>query len=290
MSESIRRGIKSARNGMLANTVLALVKLVAGLVGNAYVLVADAVESIADVFSSLIVIGGLHISSRDPDEEYPFGYGKAEALAGAVVALVLMGAAIGITLTAIREIRTPHHTPAPFTLIVLVLTIMVKEILFRQVTAVGEDIGSTAVKSDAWHHRSDAITSAAAFIGITIALLGGDGWESADDWAALFAAIIIVINAIKLLRPAIGDLMDRAPPNELLARISRAALGADDVRAIEKLKVRKVGLHYAVDLHVQTDPLMSLHDAHIVSGKVKSAIRAAVPEVSGVLVHMEPCD
>ena len=290
MSESIRRGIKSARNGMLANTVLALVKLVAGLVGNAYVLVADAVESIADVFSSLIVIGGLHISSRDPDEEYPFGYGKAEALAGAVVALVLMGAAIGITLTAIREIRTPHHTPAPFTLIVLVLTIMVKEILFRQVTAVGEDIGSTAVKSDAWHHRSDAITSAAAFIGITIALLGGDGWESADDWAALFAAIIIVINAIKLLRPAIGDLMDRAPPNELLTRISRAALGADDVRAIEKLKVRKVGLHYAVDLHVQTDPLMSLHDAHIVSGKVKSAIRAAVPEVSGVLVHMEPCD
>jgi divalent metal cation (Fe/Co/Zn/Cd) transporter len=239
---------------MLVNTVLALVKLVAGLVGNAYVLVADAVESIADVFSSLVVIGGLHIASREADEDYPFGYGKAEALAGAIVALVLIGAAVGITLTAIREIRTPHHTPAPFTLIVLVLVIGVKELLFRRVTEVGEDIGSTAVKSD----------------------------------AALFAAAIIVVNAIKLLRPAIHDLMDRSPPDELLARISAAALGADDVHAIEKLKVRKVGLNYTVDLHVQADPAMSLHAAHIVSGKVKSAIRAAVPEVTGVLIHMEP--
>ncbi|HWA15397.1 MAG TPA: cation diffusion facilitator family transporter [Gemmatimonadales bacterium] len=287
-SHAFQRGIRSARNGMLVNTVLALVKLVAGLVGNAYVLVADAVESMADVFSSLVVIGGLHIAARDPDDDYPFGYGKAEALAGAIVALVLIGAAVGITLTAIREIRTPHHTPAPFTLIVLVLVIITKEVLFRKVTVVGHEIGSTAVKSDAWHHRSDALTSAAAFIGISIALIGGDGWESADDWAALFAAVIIVINAIKLLRPAIGDLMDRSPPEELLEQISRAALGADDVQAIEKLKVRKVGLNYAVDLHVQANPTMSLHDAHIVSGKVKSAIRAAVPEVTGVLIHMEP--
>jgi cation diffusion facilitator family transporter len=289
-SSSFRRGIRTARTGMLVNTVLALVKLVAGLVGNAYVLVADAVESIADVFSSLVVLGGLHIASREADDDYPFGYGKAEALAGAVVALVLIGAAVGITLTAIREIRTPHHAPAPFTLVVLVLVIGVKELLFRRVAEVGEDIGSTAVKSDAWHHRSDAITSAAAFIGITIALIGGDGWEAADDWAALFAAGIIVVNAITLLRPAVEDLMDRSPPEALLERISAAALGADDVQAIEKLKVRKVGLAYHVDLHVQADPSLSLHAAHIVSGKVKSAIRTAVPEVNGVLVHMEPLD
>jgi cation diffusion facilitator family transporter len=288
MSLALRRGISTARTGMLVNTVLALVKLVAGLLGNAYVLVADAVESIADVFSSLVVMGGLHIAAREADEDYPFGYGKAEALAGAVVALVMIGAAVGVTLTAIREIRTPHHTPAPFTLLVLVVVIVVKEILFHRVAEVGDDTGSTAVKADAWHHRSDAITSAAAFIGITIALIGGPGWESADDWAALFAAAIIVVNAILLIRPAVQDLMDRSPPDALLERISRAALGADDVRAIEKLKVRKVGLSYNVDLHVQTDPAMSLHAAHIVSGKVKSAIRTAVPEVSGVLIHMEP--
>ncbi len=273
---------------MLVNTVLALVKLVAGLVGNAYVLVADAVESIADIFSSLVVWGGLHLASREADENYPFGYGKAEPLAGAIVALVLIGAAVGIALNAVREIRTPHHTPAPFTLLVLVGVIVVKEVLFRRVGAIGLDTGSTAVQADAWHHRSDAITSTAAFLGIAIALLGGPGWEAADDWAALFASAIIVINAIRLLRPAIGDLMDRSPPSTLLERISAAALQTTDVQAIEKLKVRKVGLTYNVDLHVQADPTMSLHAAHIVSGKVKSAIRRAVPEVSGVLIHMEP--
>ena len=253
-------------------------------------LVADAVESIADIFSSLVVWGGLHIASREADDSYPFGYGKAEAMAGAIVALVLIGAAVGITLQAIRAIRTPHHLPAPFTLLVLVGVIIVKWILARRVEAVGVDTGSTAVKADAWHHRSDAITSAAAFIGITVALMGGPGWESADDWAALFAAAIIVINAVRLLRPAVDDLMDRSPPSTLLERIGNAALQTSDVQAIEKLKVRKVGLTYNVDLHVQADPTMSLHAAHIVSGKVKSAIRAAVPEVDGVLIHMEPAE
>jgi cation diffusion facilitator family transporter len=288
MTTALTRGIRSAQAGMLINTVLALVKLVAGLVGNAYVLVADAVESIADIFSSLVVWGGLHIASREADEAYPFGYGKAEPLAGAVVALVLIGAAVGIAVNAVREIQTPHHTPAPFTLLVLVGVIIVKGLLARRVHTVGEETGSTAVKADAWHHRSDAITSTAAFFGIAIALLGGAGWESADDWAALFAAGIIVINAVRLLRPAVDDLMDRSPPPTLLERISAAALQTTDVQAIEKLKVRKVGLTYNVDLHVQAEPAMSLHAAHIVSGRVKSAIRAAVPEVSGVLIHMEP--
>jgi len=274
--------------GLLVNTLLTITKLVAGILGNAYALVADAVESAADIFSSLIVWGGLRIASRQADEDYPFGYGKAEPLAGAVVALLLMGAAVGISVEAIREIRTPHHAPAPFTLVVLVGVILVKEFLFRRVLRVGEEVSSTAVKADAWHHRSDAITSAAAFIGISIALVGGPGWEAADDWAALAAAVVIVINAALLLRPAVYDLMDRSPPGDLLDRISAAAQATPDVRFIEKLKVRKVGFTYFVDLHVQADPSMSLHDAHILSGRVKSAIRVAVPEVAGVLIHMEP--
>jgi cation diffusion facilitator family transporter len=156
------------------------------------------------------------------------------------------------------------------------------------VIQVGEQVASTAVKADAWHHRSDVITSAAAFIGISIALLGGPGWESADDWAALAASVVITVNALLLIRPAVHDLMDRSPGGELLDRISAAALATPDVREIEKLKVRKAGLTYYVDLHVQTDPTMSLRDAHNLSGRVKAAIRAAVPEVSGVLIHMEP--
>jgi cation diffusion facilitator family transporter len=288
MSESANRGIRTAQIGLLVNTALAVLKLIAGVLGNAYALVADAVESGADIFSSIVVWRGLRIASREADDDYPFGYGKAEPLAAAVVALMLFGAAIGIAVEAVREILTPHHTPAPFTLAVLVGVVLVKELLFRKVLAVGADVGSTAVRADAWHHRSDAITSTAAFIGIGIALAGGPGWESADDWAALFAAGIIVFNAIRLMRPAIDDIMDRSPGSQLETRIGEAALGTPDVQAIEKVRIRKVGLTYQVDLHVQADPGLSLHDAHLLSGRVKGAIRAAVPEVVAVLIHMEP--
>lgn len=288
MSEAKRRGIRTAQLGLLVNTALALIKFVAGVLGNSYALVADAVESTADILSSAIVWGGIRIASREADEEFPFGYGKAESLAGAIVALLLLAAAIGITIEAIREIRTPHHSPAPFTLIVLVAVFLVKETLFRRVFAVGHAEDSTAVKADAWHHRSDAITSVAAFVGISIALWKGPGWEAADDWAAIVAAVVISINAIILLRPAIHDLMDRAPEPAFLERIRLAALAVPDVRDIEKLMVRRAGTGFYVDLHVQSDPEISLDAAHVVSGKVKSAIRAAVPRIHGVLIHMEP--
>jgi cation diffusion facilitator family transporter len=288
MPDHVRRGIQSAQTGLLVNTLLAITKLVAGIVGNAYVLIADAIESSADILSSLIVWGGLRIASRQADEEYPFGYGKAEPLAAVVVALMLMGAAVAIGVEAVREIRIPHHAPAPFTLVVLVAVIGIKELLFRRVDRVGRDVASTAVKADAWHHRSDAITSAAAFLGISIALAGGPGWETADDWAALAAAVVIIVNATVLMRPAIHDLMDRSPDSALVQRISDAAVTTPDVLHIEKLKVRKAGLGYYVDLHVQAEPMMSLREAHILSGRVKSAIRSAVPEVTGVLIHMEP--
>ncbi|MFN8573521.1 MAG: cation diffusion facilitator family transporter [Gemmatimonadaceae bacterium] len=288
MAEVNSRGIRAAQVGFLANTLLAAIKLVAGVLGNSYALIADAVESTADIFSSAIVWGGLRIASREADDEYPWGYGKAESVAAAMVALLLCGAAIGIVIEAVREIRTPHHAPAPFTLVVLVGVVVVKETMFRKIFNVADQTGSTAVRADAWHHRSDAITSLAAFIGISVALWKGPGWEAADDWAALVAAAVIAFNGIQLLRPAIGDLMDRAPDAEVFSRIEIAALAVPDVRSVEKLRVRRHGTQLYVDLHVQADADMSLHDAHIVSGKVKSSIRAAVPSVAGVLVHMEP--
>jgi len=281
-------GIQSAQLGLLVNAGLATVKFVAGVLGNSYALIADAVESTSDILSSAIVWGGLHIASREADDEFHFGYGKAEALAGVIVSLMLLGASIGITIEALREIRTPHHAPAPFTLVVLVLVVLVKETLFRRVFRVADEVGSNAVRADAWHHRSDAITSVAAFVGISVALWKGPGWESADDWAALAAALVIAVNAVLLMRPAIFDLMDRAPDAALLDQVRAAALAVPDVLAIEKLKVRRAGTGFFVDLHVQSDPELSLHDAHIVSGKVKGAIRAALDRVEGVLIHMEP--
>jgi cation diffusion facilitator family transporter len=280
--------MRSAQVGMLINAVLAVVKLVAGIVGNTYALVADAVESTADIVASFVVWGGLRVASRNPDEDYPFGYGKAESLAAALVAVMLIGAAVGIAFEAIREIRTPHHTPAAWTLIVLIVVLTVKYVLFRRVSEIGSDVGSTAVKADAWHHLSDAFTSAAAFIGISIALVGGPGWESADDWAALVASAIIAYNGVLLVRPALHDLMDRMPGSEIVGPVRAAAEAVPHVRAVEKLTVRQAGMVYHVDIHVQADPNMSLHDAHELSGAVKAAIRRAEKRVQGVLVHMEP--
>ncbi|HEX2779648.1 MAG TPA: cation diffusion facilitator family transporter [Gemmatimonadaceae bacterium] len=291
--ERIARGIRAARAGLIVNALLALAKLVAGIVGNAYVLIADAVESSTDIFAGMIVWRGLSLARRPADAEYPFGRGKAESMAAAVVALMLLGAAAGITVAAIREIRTPHSIPAPFTLVVSIGVIVIKGVLARRVGKVASEVGSAAVKADAWHHASDAITSVAACIGIAIALIGarwhgGSGWESADDWAALLAAVMIAANGVLMLRPALDALMDRAPTGEVASRVLRAAHAVPGVLATEHLRIRVSGLDYLIDLHVQADPALSLRDAHALSGAVKAAIRAALPTATAVLIHMEP--
>ena len=282
------RGIRAAQTAILVNTGLAIVKFAAGLLGNTYALVADAVESMTDVFASTVVWGGLRVSSRDADEEFPFGYGKAEPLAAAVVAFLILAAAVGIAMHAIVEIRRPHQVPAPWTLAVLVGVVTTKWILSRRVAVIGAEIDSTAVRADAWHHLSDAITSAAAFIGIAIAVSGGPGWESADDWAALLASGVIAYNGSRMLKSASDDLMDRTAGSQIVADVRRVAERVPGVRAVEKLGVRKSGLTYRVTIHIQADPTLTLDAAHALGGRVKSDIRAQLPRVASVLVHMEP--
>jgi cation diffusion facilitator family transporter len=288
VSSAATRSIRWAQAGLLVNAVLVLVKLIAGIAGNANALVADAVESSADIFSSLIVWMGLSIAAKPADEDHPYGHGKAEPLAAAVVSLMLLGAAVGISIMSIREIVTPHHLPAPFTLFVAAGVIIIKELLYQRVSRVGKEVGSTAVVADAWHHRADATSSLAAFIGISIALWGGPGWEAADDWAALVAALLVAINGVRTLRPAISGLMDEAPDQSVKERALQAALRVPGVKYVENLNVRGSGLGFYVDLHVQADPTMSLDDAHEIAAKVKYAIRDAIPSVVSVLVHMEP--
>jgi cation diffusion facilitator family transporter len=288
VNNATRRSIRWAQAGLLINAILVLVKLVAGIVGHANALVADAVESSADIFSSFIVWMGLSIAAKPADEDHPYGHGKAEPLAAAVVSLMLLGAAAGIAVLAIREILHPHHLPAAFTLFVAAGVIMVKEGLYRRVSRVGRDVGSTAVAADAWHHRADAASSLAAFIGISIALIGGQGWESADDWAALVAAVIVAVNGVRTLRPAISGLMDEAPDNTVTERALEAARRVDGVRRVESLNIRRSGLGLYVDLHAQADPGISLEDAHEIAAKVKYAILEALPSVIAVMVHMEP--
>lgn len=280
--------VRAAQLGVVVNVLLASAKLVGGLIGHSYALVADAAESAFDLFGSLAVWTGVRIADRDPTDEYPFGFGKAEALAGATVAMLLLVASVGIAVASVHEIRTPHHAPAPWTLGVLAVVIVVKELMTRRVQRIALAEGSAALAADAQHHRSDMLTSIAAFVGISVALAGGVGWESADDWAALGAAGIIAWNGVALMRRAVSDLMDRVAAPDVVQSIRHAAVSVDDVRAVEKLAVRRAGRGYWVDIHVEADPQLSLEAAHIVSGKVKWAIRATTPHVLGVLVHMEP--
>jgi cation diffusion facilitator family transporter len=280
--------MRAARAGMLANALLALVKGTAGVVGNSFALVADAVESLGDILGSLVVWSGLRVSAQDADPEHPYGHGKAEPIAAAVVGLMLVLAGAGIVVRAVQGMLNPHPVPAAWTLAVLVTVVVVKEGFFRRVIRLAVDTGSHVVAADAWHHRSDAISSAAAFVGVSIAVLGGASWYWADEAAAVVAGLLIAFNGSVILRPAVHDLMDGAPDPELVHRVRVAAESVAGVHSTEKLMARRVGTRIWIDLHVHADPAMSLHDAHRLSGMVKSAIREALPVVENVLVHMEP--
>lgn len=281
--------LRTALLGLAVNTVLAGAKFSAGVVGHSYALIADSLESFTDIAASLITSAGIRYGSRPPDPEHPYGHGRAEALAALVVCALLLGAGVWIAVEAVREIRTPHHAPAPWTLIVLLVVVVVKETVFRVMRRVAEGTGSTAVHADAWHNRADAVTSAAAAVGITVALLGGPGWESADDWAALAAAAVVLSNAWSLLQRPWHELMDRQDP-ALLARVRGTALRVPGVADVEKLFARKSGPRVYVDMHLHVDPEMSVREAHAITGRVKSAVREGVPGVVDVLIHVEPAD
>ena len=277
-----------AGSAIAINLVLALIKISTGVIGNSYALVADGIESTTDIFSSLIVFGGLRISTRPPDENHPYGHGKAESLAAMVVAIFLIAAAFLIAVQSIKEIRTPQSSPAWYTLVVLGIIIVVKELLYRRMRQVGDSLDSSSLRSDAWHHRSDAITSLAAFIGISIALIGGEGYESADDWAALLACSIIFVNGVRLLRPALNEVMDAAPSDAIEARVVETASRVDGVVAIEKCRIRKSGLGYLMDIHVEVNSELTIREGHDIGHAVKDRLLDSELPISDVIVHIEP--
>jgi cation diffusion facilitator family transporter len=284
----LKRSLRATFLGLGINTLLAVVKMGAGIVGHSHALVADAVESLADIFSSLIVWRGLVVAEVPADEEHPYGHGKAEPIASAVVSTMLLLAAGWITVEAVAEISHPHQAPAAFTLIVLVVVVVVKESLFQFVLREARSVESSAVKSDAWHHRSDALTSLAAAVGISVSLVGGTGYESADDVAAIVAACIIAWNGWRLLSPALDELMDRAPSQEVVEQIRQIAGHIPGVDRVEKCLVRKSGYYLYVELHAEVDPQMTVQRSHDIAHDVKDRIRGQVPAVRDVLVHIEP--
>jgi cation diffusion facilitator family transporter len=284
----LKRSLRTTFLGLATNAVFATVKMLAGIFGHSHALIADAVESMADVFSSLVVWRGVVLAETPADEDHPYGHGKAEPIAAAVVSTMLLLAAIWIIIGAFRAIAEPHEPPEPYTLIVLVAVIIVKEGLFRFALREAVSVDSSVVATDAWHHRSDAITSFAAAIGIIIAIAGGRGFESADDWAAIVAACVIAWNGWRLLRPALNELMDSSPNREVIDRIRIVAEAVSGVSRVEKCLVRQMGYQYFVDMHVEVDAQMTVLRSHEIAHIVKDNVRAQVPRVRDVLVHIEP--
>lgn len=280
--------IRTTQLGIMISIALIFVKGISGYIGHSYALIADATESGADVISSGLLWLALLYAQRPADKGHPYGHGKAEPIAAVLIGLFLLLAAGWIAYHAIGYINTPHALPNQFTLYVLLVVVVVKEFLFRYVMRVGKKLNSQAVKADAYHHRSDAITSVAAFIGILTALILGKGYEGADDWAALFACLFIIYNAIQIIRPAFSEIMDSAPSDEFIEEISRIASLHKEVKRVEKCYVRKMGLEYYVDMHIEVDGQINVFDAHEVAHQVKDELIASDLRIKDALIHIEP--
>jgi cation diffusion facilitator family transporter len=283
-----KQAIKTIYLSLAGNVGLALLKGLTGYFGNSYALIADAIESTSDVFASLLVLFGLHYASKPPDENHPYGHGRAEPLITFfVVALLVVSAGI-IAYESIINIQTPHELPRPFTLIVLGGIILGKELMYQFVVRSSKKTRSSSLKADAWHHRSDAITSLAAFIGISMALTLGAGYESADDWAALFASAIIVFNAYRIFRPALSEIMDEHLYDHLIEDIRDVAQGVEGIRGTEKCHVRKTGMTFHVDLHARVDAHISVYEGHKIAHRLKDQLQEEMPQLADILIHIEP--
>lgn len=280
--------IKATYFSLIGNFCLALIKGAAGVFGNSYALIADAIESTADIFSSFLVLFGLKYSNRPADENHPYGHGKAEPLITFLVVGFLITSATIIAYESIVNIQTPHSLPKSWTLIVLGIIIIWKEFSFRKVMKRANETDSSSLKADAWHHRSDAITSIAAFTGISIALFLGKGYESADDWAALFASGFILYNSYKIFRPALGEIMDEHLYDDLLINIREVSSKVEGVIDTEKCFIRKAGMKYHVDLHATVDANISVKEGHDISHLLKDTLRSEIPQLGNVLIHIEP--
>lgn len=280
--------IKATYFSLIGNFCLALVKGAAGVFGNSYALIADAIESTADIFSSFLVLFGLKYSNRPADENHPYGHGKAEPLITFLVVGFLITSATIIAYESIVNIQTPHSLPKSWTLIVLGIIIVWKEFSFRKVMKRANETDSSSLKADAWHHRSDAITSIAAFTGISIALFLGKGYESADDWAALFASGFILYNSYKIFRPALGEIMDEHLYDDLILEIRSVSSKVEGVIDTEKCFIRKAGMKYHVDLHATVDAHITVKEGHDIAHLLKDTLRSEIPQLGHVLIHIEP--
>lgn len=290
MADQKNKAEKTVYFSIFGSLVLAIVKWLAGFFGHSYALIADAIESTTDIFSSILVLLGIKYSQRPADENHPYGHGRIEPLITFIVVLFLVISATIIAHQSIINLRTPHESPKSWTLYVLGVIIIWKEISYHIVMRRAKALNSTSLKADAWHHRSDAITSVAAFIGISFAIYLGPGYEYADDWAALFASGFIIYNCYHIFRPALGEIMDENLYEDMVEDIRVKSLDVHGVLATDKCFVRKIGMDFIIDIHAVVNPSLSVKEGHDIAHALKDHLMHTLKNVSNVFVHIEPFD
>lgn len=276
------------------NMVLGVAKVAIGISGGSIALVADAVHTLSDSATSLAVWVGLKIARRPADEVHPYGHGKAEPIAGKVVALVLLGTGIVIAAQSVRGIveyargGADLAAPSSLTLYAALLSILVKEFLYRYQVRIGRKVASVALVADAWHHRSDAFSSVAVSVGIAVATLGGPKWYWADEAAALLVAVFIIVVGWQLFKLSAEGLMDSIAPGETAGWIREVALSVEGVRGVEKVIARRSGMDVLVDIHVEVDGALTVKEGHNIAGAVRERLLDEIPQVTHALIHIEP--
>ncbi len=283
-----REAANAALFGLIVNVSLGIVKLVAGILGHSFALIADSVNSLGDSAASVIVLGALRVAQRPADSDHPYGHSRAEAVGASTVSLLIIIAALVVGWQALPRITLVHEIPPAWTLWVAGINVIIKEGLFRYNVRVGKRTKSSAIVASAWDHRMDALCSFAALVGLGIVRWGGQDLVWADETAALVIVVVILVSGVHLYVNSASELMDPQADVDFVESIRAAALCVDGVRDVEKLWVRKMGLEYFVDVHIQVDPALSVREGHEIGHKVKDSLLSSFTLLRGVLVHLEP--
>lgn len=279
---------RAARIGLAVNVGLAAVKLIGGLVGQSFALIADAVNSIGDVVTTIVVLFALRVAQRPPDDEHPYGHTRAEAIAASNVALLVVVSAVFVGWEAVQRFGLRHEPPPAWTLWIAGFNVLIKEGLYQYKVRVGRRTGSAAIVANAWDHRSDAFCSLAVLIGLAAIRFGGPSFVGADEVASMVVVTAIVWSGVQLFRSSASELMDPQADSEFVGGIRRAAREVEGVRDVEKLWVRKSGLEFFADIHIQVDPHLTVAAGHRIGHQVKARLLDQFPGLRDVLIHLEP--
>lgn len=291
--ERVDKGVKVTFNGLIVNIILTIFKFLAGILGQSAAMVADAVHSVSDTASDIVVLLGFRYVKKPIDDSHNYGHGKIETLSTSIVGAMLIVVALLIVSSGIEQLLRSLRgeiipRPALIALFAAVLSIVVKEFLYQYTVKVGKEINSSLIIANAWHHRSDAFSSIGTMIGIGGAIFLGEKWRILDPIAAIFVSILILKVAIDILKDSISELIETSVDDELKKEIYDTVSKVEGVKDYHKLRIRRVGNYYSMSLHILVDKSMTITEAHKISYNVEEEIRSLLGPESIVTIHLEP--